>query len=142
MSEQRPSAAASKRGYGSRQRIGQAIKARRLELNLTLSALASAAETTSSHLSRIERGLTIPSYMMLGRLAAALDIDESELRQQEKEAVSIDQQLDPILASLDVPESARHELLRLSLDTRAALAAAFISLSEDDASTDESEIDA
>jgi transcriptional regulator with XRE-family HTH domain len=125
-------ASSSKRGYGSRQRIGQAIKARRLELNMTLSSLARAADTTSSHLSRIERGLTIPSYMMLGRLATALEIDESDLRQAEREAVSVDKQLEPMLASLDVPESARHELLRLSVETRAALAEAFSRVARDD----------
>lgn len=53
--------------------IGQIIYALRREKGLTQEALALAAETAASNLSRIENGQRRPSGALLERLASALD---------------------------------------------------------------------
>ncbi|WP_202969624.1 helix-turn-helix domain-containing protein [Pseudomonas sp. TCU-HL1] len=53
--------------------IGQVIYALRQEKGLTQEALALAAETATSNLSRIENGQRRPSGALLERLAYALD---------------------------------------------------------------------
>lgn len=53
--------------------IGQIIYALRKEKGLTQEALALAAETATSNLSRIEKGQRRPSGALLERLAGALD---------------------------------------------------------------------
>lgn len=53
--------------------IGQIIYALRREKGLTQEALALAAETATSNLSRIEKGQRRPSGALLDRLAVALD---------------------------------------------------------------------
>lgn len=53
-------------------RMGQAVKARREDLNLTLRALASRSGVSSSMISDIERGEKSPTISTLATLAAAL----------------------------------------------------------------------
>jgi len=91
---------------------------------MSLNALAEEAGISPSHLSRIERGLTVPSYDVLDRIADALGSDLSALRTEEEQARSIDGQLDNIFAQLGLDDHAQRELLQLSHETREALAAA------------------
>ena len=53
--------------------VGNAIRKRRKQLNLTLQALAARVDTDSGNLSRIERGTQGVSEAMLMRLCDALD---------------------------------------------------------------------
>ena len=108
-----------------RQRIGPTIKALRVKQALSLNALASAAGISPSHLSRIERGLTVPSYDVLDRVADAIGSDLRELRAEEESAREVDGELDGIFDELGLDASARSDLLRLSHQTRADLARAF-----------------
>lgn len=105
-----------------RQRIGPTVKSLRLEQQLSLHVLAERAGISPSHLSRIERGLTIPSYDVLGHIADALGSDLSALRSQEEHAIAVDQELDAFFRRMDLGERARAELLRLSHETRGELA--------------------
>ena len=105
-----------------RQRVGPTIKALRLSKERSLNALAEEAEISPSHLSRIERGLTVPSYDVLDRIADALGSDLTALRNQEETAREVDSELDAIFDNLGLSDSARSELLGLSHATRAALA--------------------
>ena len=57
-----------------KRRVQQRIKEYRKKRGLTLRNLAEKAGCTQSYISQIEKGLTVPSLSMLGRLSAALDI--------------------------------------------------------------------
>ncbi|MGE4548075.1 MAG: helix-turn-helix domain-containing protein [Intestinibacillus sp.] len=59
--------------------IGQRIKRRRKVLNKTQDNLAEALSVSVGYISQIERGVTRPNLDTLGRIAAYLDCDLSEL---------------------------------------------------------------
>jgi transcriptional regulator with XRE-family HTH domain len=107
-----------------RQRVGPTIKALRQTQGLSLNALADEAGISPSHLSRIERGLTVPSYDVLDRVADALGSDLTRLRSEEETARTVDGELDALFDDLGLLDGARAELLGLSHATRAALAEA------------------
>lgn len=109
-------------GNPVRQRIGPTIKNRRHQHEMSLNALADEAGISPSHLSRIERGLTVPSYDVLDRIADALGSDLSALRNEEEHALQVDVNLDEIFGQIGLDEEARRELLQLSHETREALA--------------------
>jgi transcriptional regulator with XRE-family HTH domain len=60
-------------------RVGQAVKARREELRLTLRALGAKSRISSSMISDIERGAKSPTISTLSALAAALGLPLSSL---------------------------------------------------------------
>lgn len=62
--------------------LGQALRKRRKQLDMTLGVLAQRAGTDIGNLSRIERGLQGISESMLRRLAAALDCTPASLYDQ------------------------------------------------------------
>jgi HTH-type transcriptional regulator/antitoxin HipB len=62
---------AAKRAY----QLGQALRARRLELGMSQTQLAERAGMTQSAVSRLEAGGTVPTIGVLERLAAALSAD-------------------------------------------------------------------
>jgi transcriptional regulator with XRE-family HTH domain len=101
-----------------RQRIGPAIKTLRLEHGMSLNALAEEAGISPSHLSRMERGLTVPSYDVLDRVADALGSDLRALREEEEQAKVVDTELNALLRRLGMPDSTQSEFLRLSSRTR------------------------
>ena len=107
-----------------RQRIGPTIKALRMQRGLSLNTLAEEAEISPSHLSRMERGLTVPSYDVLDRVADALGSDLRALREEEEQAKAIDAELDQFFANLGIRSDTRAELLRLSNEARVDLAGA------------------
>lgn len=59
--------------------LGQAVKARRQELELTQEELHLRSELHQRWISNVETGKRNPSYASLRRLAAALDLSASEL---------------------------------------------------------------
>lgn len=105
-----------------RQRIGPTVKALRYQKHMSLNNLAELASISPSHLSRIERGLTVPSYDVLDHIADALGSDLSALRNGEENALAVDVELDSIFGKIELGSEARAELLRLSHETRDALA--------------------
>lgn len=58
--------------------IGANIRRIRKEQGLTIEDLAFYAETTSSHLGRIERGKTNPTVKTLQRIAKALGVETAD----------------------------------------------------------------
>jgi HTH-type transcriptional regulator / antitoxin HipB len=65
-------------GYEAARRayeLGQAVRARRLELGMSQTELAERASMTQSAVSRLEAGGTVPTIGVLERLAAALTAD-------------------------------------------------------------------
>lgn len=109
-------------GATVRQRVGPTIKALRQQHGRSLNALALEAGISPSHLSRIERGLTVPSYDVLDRIADALGSDLRELRAEEESAREIDKELDAFFDRIGLDQSSRAELLGLSHHARADLA--------------------
>ena len=59
--------------------IQQKIRAYRKQRGLTLKQLAQKAGCTQSYISQLEKGLTMPSLSMIGKLSAALDIKVVDL---------------------------------------------------------------
>lgn len=62
----------ARQGKNGYMKIGQIIKALRLERGLSQEALALNVDTATSNLSRIEKGLRTPSIDLLERIAPAL----------------------------------------------------------------------
>lgn len=89
---------------------------------MSLNELAELAAISPSHLSRIERGLTVPSYDVLDNIASALGSDLNSLRSKEKSARVVDDELRLMFDRLALAEEAQEELLSLSHETRQALA--------------------
>lgn len=105
-----------------RQRVGPTLRSMRLRRKLSLNELADRAEISPSHLSRIERGLTVPSYDVLDNIASALGSDLNSLRTKEKSARAVDDDLRVIFEEFELGKDAQDELLGLSHETRQALA--------------------
>ena len=91
---------------------------------MSLNQLADEAGISPSHLSRIERGLTVPSYDVLDNIASVLGSDLNSLRSEEQSARAVDQELQNILTDLKVSDSVQEELLQLGNEARQALAMA------------------
>ncbi len=104
-----------------RQRVGPTLRSMRLRKGLSLNDLASEAEISPSHLSRIERGLTVPSYDVLDKIAIALGSDLTSLRSKEKSARAVDDELKELFDDVGLDDNAQRELLSLSHETREAL---------------------
>lgn len=104
-----------------RQRVGPTLRSMRLRRKLSLSELAQSAAISPSHLSRIERGLTVPSYDVLDNIATALDSDLTSLRSKEKSARVVDDELRELFDRLELDGKAQEELLSLSHESRQAL---------------------
>ena len=54
--------------------IGQRLKKRRTELNLSLRDLASTTQLTAAFLSQVERGISNPSLNSLRRISTSLNV--------------------------------------------------------------------
>jgi len=111
-----------------RQRVGPTLRAMRLRSGLSLNELAATAGISPSHLSRIERGLTVPSYEVLDHIANALGSDLSSLRSREMNARAVDTELHTLFDQLSLEPDVQDELLGLSHETRQALASALTRL--------------
>lgn len=116
-----------------RQRIGPTLRMMRLRRGLSLNELAERAEISPSHLSRIERGLTVPSYDVLDNIATALGSDLTSLRSREKSARAVDEDLRSYFDEFGMPLEAQQELLGLSHETRSALADLVAAIADEDA---------
>lgn len=110
---------AAKHGQPVRQRVGASVRAIREERGLSLSMVARETGLSPSHVSRIERGLTMPSYNVLGHIAHALGTDLAALTSEEQPTRAVDVVLNRLALSAD----AHADLLRLVPETRAELAA-------------------
>ncbi len=111
-------------GRALRQRAGATVRTFRERQGLSLVTLAEVAGLSPSHASRIERGLTMPSYGVLARIATALGTDLTTLTAEEATTKAVDAQLDAALSRLGLSAESRADLLRLTPATRAELAAA------------------
>ncbi|MBX6342881.1 MAG: helix-turn-helix transcriptional regulator, partial [Thermomicrobiaceae bacterium] len=67
-----------------RQRIGPAIRRLRKQRGLTLDELAREAGISASHLSRLERSQTVPSFTVLAQIAHVLGVQVDEFVRLER----------------------------------------------------------
>ncbi len=104
-----------------RQKIGIEIRRLRQEQDMTLDDLATASHISASHLSRIERGQTLPSFTVLANIASTLGVSLDVFVQLEEEVTGLDEELTTQLSSLGLSEQAITEILGLSVDTRRQL---------------------
>src|SRR5688500_6670332 len=104
-----------------RQRIGPAIRRLRRMNGLTLDDLASQAGISASHLSRLERGQTLPSFQVLSDIAHVLGADVDEFVRLESEVTERDAEFREILDARGVPEDIQQELMSSSIELRRAL---------------------
>lgn len=119
-----------KRQTVQRQRIGPAVRRLRRERGLTLDDLAAAAGVSPSHLSRLERSQTLPSFPVLAKIAQALDVDVNEFVRLEQDVTRIDQELVGFLQLLAIPPDEGVELLGLSIEARRSLVERLHALAE------------
>jgi transcriptional regulator with XRE-family HTH domain len=63
----------------SLKRLGQAVRARRIQQGLSQEALADAAEIDRSHMGKIERGERNVTFLNIARVAKALQCKTSDL---------------------------------------------------------------
>ncbi len=112
-----------------RQRIGPAIRKLRHEQSLTLDDLAAQAGISASHLSRLERGQTLPSFTVLAGIAHVLGVSIDEFAQLEQDVTVLDHELGGMLSSLGIDDETLDEFLSLSIESRRVLAGVISALS-------------
>jgi transcriptional regulator with XRE-family HTH domain len=113
-----------------RQRIGPQIRHLRQLRALTLDDLAGSAGLSASHLSRLERSQTLPSFTVLANIAQVLDVSIDEFVQLEHDLQELDEQLAWQADLLGLDDNAYQEIVGLSIDTRRQLNRAIELLSD------------
>lgn len=83
--------------------IGGAIKTRRLELGMTLQALAEASGLSAPFLSQAERNQTVPSLVSLSALATALDVEIGYFMEVPKDENIVRRAAEPEFIDIDSP---------------------------------------
>jgi transcriptional regulator with XRE-family HTH domain len=89
--------------------------------DLTLDDLAEQAGISASHLSRLERGHTLPSFTVLAGIAHVLGVSIDEFAKLEQDVTVLDAELADELARIGFQEDTRNEMLSLSIDGRKEL---------------------
>lgn len=84
----------------TRNAIGPRIRELRLEQKMTLDHLASKVGVSASHLSRLERCQTSPSFTVAAALARELGVTADDLVQIHRRQIDMDQQLIAALCEL------------------------------------------
>lgn len=93
-----------------------------MERGMTLDELARRAGISASHLSRLERGQTAPSFKVAADIAREIGVKPSELATIQREQSDVDAALIESLSNLGLStEVAQHICDRISTTARAAL---------------------
>lgn len=102
--------------------MGPRIRELRMERNMTLDDLAQRAGISASHLSRLERGQTAPSFKVAADIAREIGVKPSELATIQREQSDVDTALVQALESIGLDaEIALHICDRISTTARTAL---------------------
>jgi transcriptional regulator with XRE-family HTH domain len=102
--------------------MGPRIRELRIERGMTLDELATAASISASHLSRLERGQTAPSFKVAADIARHIGVKPSELATIQREQSDVDDQLIEALVARGLDTSmSRHICDRISTAARSAL---------------------
>lgn len=111
----------SSRPVHRRQRIGPFIRDMRIEQRLTLDDLAERAGVSPSHLSRIERGHTLPSFIVLAGIAAALGVSVDHFARLEQGVKERDRELRAVLRTHRWTDDEIRALMESAEQVKAAL---------------------
>jgi transcriptional regulator with XRE-family HTH domain len=106
-----------------RQRIGPTIRQLRQQQHLSLSDLAAKTGISVSYLSRLEKGKSTPSFLVLNQIAQQLGVTMGFFVETEQNARTVDDQLVEELTHTAIPKRVWPEILGLSLEGRKAVAA-------------------
>jgi transcriptional regulator with XRE-family HTH domain len=106
-----------------RQRIGPAIRQLRQQQHLSLSDLAAKTGISVSYLSRLEKGKSTPSFLVLNQIAQQLGVTISFFVETEQDARQVDELLVSELSHTTIPKRVWPEILGMSLEGRKAIAA-------------------
>lgn len=102
--------------------MGPRIRELRIERNMTLDDLAQRAGISASHLSRLERGQTAPSFKVAADIAREIGVKPSELATIQREQSDVDTALVQALESVGLePPMAQHICDRISTAARTSL---------------------
>jgi transcriptional regulator with XRE-family HTH domain len=104
-----------------RQRIGPAVRRLRRSRGMTLDQLAEAAAVSPSHLSRLERSQTLPSFPVMAKIAEALEVDVNEFVRLEHDVTHLDDTLGWYLNLFALPDEVNQEFFGLTIEARRAL---------------------
>jgi len=88
---------------------------------MTLDALAAEAGISASHLSRLERSQTLPSFTVLAKIAEVLGVNVDDFVRLERDVTLLDTELHRYLDLLDVRHPVRDEIFELSIEARRSL---------------------
>lgn len=106
----------------TRNSMGPRIRELRIERGMTLDELATAANISASHLSRLERGQTAPSFKVAADIAHHIGVKPSELATIQREQSDVDDHLIEALTARGLDAvMARHICDRISTAARSAL---------------------
>lgn len=95
-----------------------------------MDALASDAGISASHLSRLERSQTLPSFTVLAKIAEVLGVGIDEFVRLERDVTLLDKELVRYLDILGLESSTRQEIFDLSIEARRTLVSRLRQLSE------------
>ena len=105
-----------------RNAIGTRIRELRQERGVSLDTVAVAAGISGSHLSRIERGHTAPSFTVATRIAAVLGVGSNELATMQREQSATDHELVAVLTAGGLAPAIAQEITgKISTSARLAL---------------------
>ena len=108
-----------------RLRVGGAIQEFRTRSGLSRTELAELSGVSLSHVSRIERELTMPSYNMVEAIAGALRAEMSVFTQFTDRSSQADGVIEQVLSHIGVPPQDLDLIFRTSLTARELLAGLF-----------------
>ena len=92
--------------------FGPRVRELRQERGITLDEMAVAVGISASHLSRMERGMSAPSFMLASRLAAALGVQPSELATIQRDQGAVNHELVATLAEAGMELASALEITR------------------------------
>lgn len=104
-----------------RQRIGPALRDLRVRRGWSLEEFARRCGISESYLSQLERGRSVPSFIVLSRLASVLDVDVTYFTAVERVARELDDELGGFLETLALPRTTWGEIFELSMEARGAI---------------------
>lgn len=97
---------------------------------MTLDDLAAQAGISASHLSRLERSQTLPSFTVLAKIAEVLGVGIDEFVRLERDVTALDAELRRYLDMLAIAPPVRDELFDLSIEARRTMVTRFTQLAE------------
>lgn len=108
-------------GRQPRQRIGPALRTLRQRSGWSIGQVAEQIHISRSHLARLERGESDPSYVTLSHLAQIYGVDLNYFSSFDQMSAEIDDELSHHLDDLSFPQETWHEFSELSIEARGAL---------------------